>query len=1011
MSILPNQTNINNDRYFFLLVDAKVINTSTINANTGLYDKIFVNTISTGSVLVDSISTLTASISSLNTNNISSGIGYISSLNADSIKVSSLNGQTGFISSLFSDNIRVSSITGQTGFISSLFSDNIRVSSLVGQTASISSFFVNNISSGNITAGSINGNSNFDASKWYLYPADGTVTATLGLFSVPQWDLSNFRNIYCRELNTTQNVNCGNTVNALVGTFGGINCPDILMSPGDKVARLDCYGTNLVFGNNALFVEGGTTLTGGGIIHGTTIGALRDPLGSGLDLVRIDVLPAGMLLTSATFLTVTATGATTVTAGGVLALAGGSYIEYNSDQHYFINTSPGLNNDFTDIYVGNIFPAFNGTANLRINGGGQGSRGVELSNVKSLYLQDGQSSFIRGSPSTLMTVGAISTTAISTNTLVANSISTFSFTTETFNTFSTLTSTINFTTAIGQIIELQSPDVGTGIVFYRNIDGVQETDTIITTNNVGGFGIQSISTIAIQAQNEIGLNSGKLLGIVTTDGVFIDGPGLSVNSNATISSINTKQLTADTIYSFSTFTSTINFFTATGQAIDLQFPEPDQGAGLGFYRYINGVQENDTAIAINNTTGFAIQSISTIAITANDDMVISSGELLVVNANSNLIINAPETEIVNNATIGSISTNNLSTGSLLVNNIVNNSISTNRISTGVLFSGAVSTLQVNTSSINTNRAGIDRLTGGPLSQFNTFTNNLYPSFATSGVGFGPTTAGGGFYTAGYFRSTFTSVIQPDTVAGQLSNVVRINGVVSTNNLTTNFLAGSGPFGKLIFTDTLLPNGSVNIGNAPINSFQGGWFNTTNTNVIQANTNTTIGINSTVRVLGTLSTQNLMVSTINRKLYPYTSTFGILDSASTFRFDGNASVVPQVLYSNITFPHIGTYIVQGKNTISKASGGSGNEPYGFFSLSRGLYPSTFSTQDAFNSVPFLNHNNISTFNTFNSEIYISSMNTNTRFITYADQSGHNYTIDFGLGQLRATYIPRQGINPE
>ena len=167
----------------------------------------------------------------------------------------------------------------------------------------------------------------------------------------------------------------------------------------------------------------------------------------------------------------------------------------------------------------------------------------------------------------------------------------------------------------------------------------------------------------------------------------------------------------------------------------------------------------------------------------------------------------------------------------------------------------------------------------------------------------------------------------------------------------------------------------------------------------------------IKVTGNLSTQNVFVSTINRKLYPYTSTFGILNSASTFTFSGTTATTPQIMYSNITFPHIGTYIVQGKNTISKSSGGSGQEPYGYFSLSRGLYPSTFNIQDGFNSIPYLNHQNISTFNTFTSEIYVSSMNTNTRFITYADQSGHNYTINFGLGNLRATYIPSQGLNPE
>ncbi len=216
---------------------------------------------------------------------------------------------------------------------------------------------------------------------------------------------------------------------------------------------------------------------------------------------------------------------------------------------------------------------------------------------------------------------------------------------------------------------------------------------------------------------------------------------------------------------------------------------------------------------------------------------------------------------------------------------------------------------------------------------------------------------------------------------------------------------------MVYTTTLLPDGVQSIGNAPVNSYNAGWFNTAYTNTIQPNTASGVGINSTIRVLGTLSTQNLMISSINLKQYPYTSTFGVLNSASTFTFNGTDAVVPQVLYSNITFPHVGTFLVSGKNSLSKASGGTGAEPHGFFSLSRGLYASTFSVEDGFSSLPYMNRNDISTLNTFSSEIYVSSMNTNTRFITYTDYSAHSYVMNFGLGQLRATYIPSQGIRPE
>ena len=237
-----------------------------------------------------------------------------------------------------------------------------------------------------LTVTNINGNPNFDASKWSLYRAISDVRGTLGAFSLPLYSISDFLNITAANSITAQagSMTAGVQVSAPVGNFTFLNvAEDINVSSSNETADVNIYGANLLAGDNALFVEGGTTLTGGGIVHGTTIGALRDPVGGVIDLVRIDVLPAGMLLTSATFITITSVGATAVSGAGTLALAGGDYITYNSDEHRFINTTSG--NDATNILVGAIQPAFTGALNLRINGGGSG-RGVELADVKSLAL-------------------------------------------------------------------------------------------------------------------------------------------------------------------------------------------------------------------------------------------------------------------------------------------------------------------------------------------------------------------------------------------------------------------------------------------------------------------------------------------------------------------------------------------------------------------------------------------------------------------------------------------------
>jgi hypothetical protein len=208
-----------------------------------------------------------------------------------------------------------------------------------------------------------------DIRQWALYNAIADVGANLDETGNKQYDINNFRNINCGTLNAQLGVGpapAGGIVNAAVSVNAPLGAFDV-----------GAIGTCNV--SDFLVVEGGTTLDGGST-HGTTIGSL--PVG-GINSVRLDVLPVGIDMVSPTYITMNtaaagnfaAGGALSVAAGGALSLAGGSYIEYNTDENRFINTTSG--NDFTDIKVGNIFPAYGGSANLRINGGGTG-RGVEI---------------------------------------------------------------------------------------------------------------------------------------------------------------------------------------------------------------------------------------------------------------------------------------------------------------------------------------------------------------------------------------------------------------------------------------------------------------------------------------------------------------------------------------------------------------------------------------------------------------------------------------------------------
>jgi hypothetical protein len=195
-------------------------------------------------------------------------------INASTINVSSLNAN--FISSAVANisSINTNSISSATAFISSI--NGISIESFSGSNS---------------------------ASNWYTFPAQGNVTATLGLFGIPLYSISNFLNLTVGNSIIAQggsisaglNVGAGVSVAAPLGSFNTVNAESVQVSVTNETAAVDIYGASLVAGNNALYVEGGTTLTGGGVVHGVTIGALQV---AGADTNRIDVVPLGIDITT-----------------------------------------------------------------------------------------------------------------------------------------------------------------------------------------------------------------------------------------------------------------------------------------------------------------------------------------------------------------------------------------------------------------------------------------------------------------------------------------------------------------------------------------------------------------------------------------------------------------------------------------------------------------------------------------------------------------------------------------
>jgi hypothetical protein len=210
---------------------------------------------------------------------------------------------------------------------------------------------------GDLTVTSINGATGpIGPDLWSLYPAIHDVRANLDDSGNPQYNLSQFKNLYCSNVYAT-----------LGGILGGVVDGNGAQFDHGYFSSYVNVGLESV-GGASLNVYGGTVLDGG-TFHGTTIGSL--PF-EGVNTTRVDVLPIGIDVVSATYVTIDAGAGANIAAGGSVSIAGGSFVEVNSGEVDFNNSTDG--NDASIIKVGNITSASYGSQPLRIGGG----NGVKL---------------------------------------------------------------------------------------------------------------------------------------------------------------------------------------------------------------------------------------------------------------------------------------------------------------------------------------------------------------------------------------------------------------------------------------------------------------------------------------------------------------------------------------------------------------------------------------------------------------------------------------------------------
>jgi|694.fasta_scaffold07886_21 hypothetical protein len=220
-----------------------------------------------------------------------------------------------------------------------------------------------------------------NVSNWAVYPASQTVNLSNFSLSNVSSNLSttivNNSNAWTRTLGIggTTSIPFTSVDNLGNGAFG----QSVVASNSAQVANISVYGVNRPPGTNALYANGGVTLDGGGVVHGITIGTL--PV-AGINTQRIDVIPAGIGINAATYIQLAALGAGSFAAGGALSLAGGDYIEANTDDFRVINTTSG--NQQTTIRAGFYDGPFGVSNTYPMVVGNNGTAGTILLNVNSL---------------------------------------------------------------------------------------------------------------------------------------------------------------------------------------------------------------------------------------------------------------------------------------------------------------------------------------------------------------------------------------------------------------------------------------------------------------------------------------------------------------------------------------------------------------------------------------------------------------------------------------------------
>jgi hypothetical protein len=219
------------------------------------------------------------------------------------------------------------------------------------------------------------------------------------------------------------------------------------------------------------------------------------------------------------------------------------------------------------------------------------------------------------------------------------------------------------------------------------------------------------------------------------------------------------------------------------------------------------------------------------------------------------------------------------------------------------------------------------------------TQSLNPFSAGAQLGFGSNTSQNGFYGEGHFRSTFTQVIQPTLDNDGFSNILTLNGFVSSQSIRASTIVSSNIFTStlratrietntgLTFTNTfnlaydyvstgsvrclyLTPQSGTQIatfGFAPINTtfelgnintlYSQGWFRTVNVSSINASSIQTRTVSTNVLLASSLQGDGSRIFNLNsisslslQSTVVGLGTLGYISSVSSFQPNITSSII-------------------------------------------------------------------------------------------------------------------------